>query len=260
MPQGHRGPQSPARLFAMDLARGPRDRLGEGLVGVYLHGRVATGEDVPGKSDADPIAVCANPLPAGQRDSLRELLVASAPPPGLPVVDLGVLTAGAAACPERLVRGELVLRGEREGDCLAVSDLGGYPGDLLDVEMARQHGVALVGPDPREGFAPAPAVWVLGACAEALRKWARRCRYAGPASGLLHACRAWRYAEEGALSSKAGGGEWARPRTAAPALIDAAPAVRRGKPGVAMPDGAVNAFVRRTLQRVEDVARPGRAG
>ena len=260
MSKGCRGPQSPARLFAMRLALGLRDRLGEELVGVYLHGSVATGEDVPGNSDADLIAVCGSSLPEGQRDSLRELLAASAPPPGLPAVDLSVLTARAAARPERPVRWELVLRGERDGDCLAVSDLGGYPGDLLDVEMARQRGVALVGPDPREVFAPVPAAWVLEACAEELRKWARRRRYEDPASGVLNACRAWRYAEEGVLSSKAGGGEWARPRTAAPALIDAALAVRRGKTGVAMPDGAVNAFVRRTLQRVEAVAGPGRAG
>ena len=152
-----------------------------------------------------------------------------------------------------------MLRAERYNGRLVVTDLGGYPGDLLDVEMARQRGVALVGPAPGEAFAPVPTLWALEACAEELRKWAGRRRYEDPSSGVLNACRAWRYAEEGILSSKAGGGAWARPRSANPALIDAALAVRRGEADVAMPDNDVNAFVRGALQRVEAAigATPG---
>jgi streptomycin 3"-adenylyltransferase len=244
----------PARRFALGLSRGLRDCLGPELVGVYLHGSAATGEAVPGRSDADLIVTCARPLSSGQRESFRALLVASVPPADLPAGDLAILTAGVAARPERPVRWEQVLRGERAAGRLIVTDLGGYPGDLLDVEMARQRGVALVGPEPGEVFAPLPAAWVLAACAEELRKWAARRRYEDLASGVLNACRAWRYAEEGVLSSKAGGGAWARPRSASPQLIDAALAVRRGAPGVAMPDDEVNAFVRRALRRVEQAA------
>lgn len=234
MSKDYRGGQSPAHLFAMELARGLRDGLGEGFVGIYLHGSVATGEDVPGKSDADLIAVCGRPLPERVRDGLRDLLTTSAPLPGLPAVDLGVLTARVAAHPERPVRWELMVRGKCAGDRLVVTNLGGYPGDLLDVELARQHGVALVGPKPRTVFAPVPAAWVLEACAEELRTWVGFCHYNDPSSGVLNACRAWRYAEEGVLSSKAEGGQWARSRTVAPSLIDAALATRRSEAGGAM--------------------------
>jgi len=256
MSKDYRGGQSPAHLFAMELARGLRDGLGEGFVGIYLHGSVATGEDVPGKSDADLIAVCGRPLPERVRDGLRDLLTTSAPLPGPPAVDLGVLTARVAAHPERPVRWELMVRGKCAGDRLVVTNLGGYPGDLLDVELARQHGVALVGPKPRTVFAPVPAAWVLEACAEELRTWVGFCHYNDPSSGVLNACRTWRYAEEGVLSSKSEGGQWARSRTVAPSLIDAALATRRGEAGGAMADGDVNAFVRHALRFVEDATRP----
>jgi Aminoglycoside adenylyltransferase, C-terminal domain/Nucleotidyltransferase domain len=255
MPNGDRDSLAPGRLFALGLTRGLRDCLGAGLVGVYLHGSVATGEEVPGRSDVDLIAVCEQPLSAGQRDRSCALLVASPPPPAFPAVDLGILTAGIARHPERPVRWELMVRGERAGDRLAVTDLGGYPGDLLDVEMARQRGVALIGPGPGEVFAPIPAAWVLGACAEELRVWAGRDHYEDPASGVLNACRARRYAEERVLSSKTGGGEWARSRSDSPLLIEAALAIRKGEAGVTMPDGEVNAFVRHALRRVEAAAR-----
>ena len=246
---------SPARLFALGMAHSLRDHLGAGLVGVYLHGSVATGDTAPGTSDADLIAVCSHPLPQEQRDSLRALLVASTLPASLRAVDLGILSAKIAARPERPLRWELMLRVGRAGDRLAVTDLGGYPGDLLDVEMARQRGIALVGPAPGAVFAPIPTAWVLEACAEELRVWAARRHYESPTSGVLNACRAWRYAEEGVLASKVEGGEWARPRTARSALIDAALAFRRGETDVAMPDRDVNAFVRRALQRVEAAIR-----
>jgi hypothetical protein len=203
----------------------------------------------------DLIAVCEQPLSAGELGRLHALLVASLPPPVFPAVDLGILTAGIARRPERPMRWELMVRGEHAGGRLAVSDLGGYPGDLLDVEMARQRGVALIGPEPGEVFAPMPAAWVLGACAEELRVWAGRDHYEDPTSGVLNACRAWRCAEEGVLSSKTGGGEWVRSRSDSPSLIDAALATRKGETGAAMPDSAVSAFVRHALGRVEAAAR-----
>jgi hypothetical protein len=137
-----------------------------------------------------------------------------------------------------------------------LSNLGGYPGDLLDVELARQHGVTLVGPKPRTVFAPVPAAWVLEACAEELRTWVGFCHYNDLSSGVLNACHAWRYAEEGVLSSKAEGGQWTRSRTVAPSLIDAALATRRSEAGGAMADGDVNTFVRHALRLVEDATRP----
>jgi hypothetical protein len=118
MSKDYRGGQSPAHLFAMELARGLRDGLGEGFVGIYLHGSVATGEDVPGKSDADLIAICGRPLPERARDGLCDLLTTSAPLPGLAAGDLGVLTARVAAHPERPVRWELMVRGKCAGDRL----------------------------------------------------------------------------------------------------------------------------------------------
>lgn len=243
-----------AHRFALALAQGLRANLGAGLRGVYLHGSTATGDAVPGTSDLDLIAVCAQPLTDEQRDALRALLAASVLPPDLPTVDFGLLTAATAAQPADPVRWEAMLRGTRGDDGLIVTDLGNYPGELLDLEMARQRGIALVGPAPGDLLAPIPPAWVLDAYAAELRKWAGRRHYEDPASGILNACRAWRYVEERVLASKASGGAWARPRTATPHLIDAALARRNGAPKIAMPDAEVNAFVRHALRLVETAA------
>ena len=81
MSNNYRATQSPAHRYALGLARSLRDFLGDKLIGVYLHGSAVTGEEVPGVSDADLIAVCQHPLSEGQRESLRAALAASAPLP-----------------------------------------------------------------------------------------------------------------------------------------------------------------------------------
>jgi predicted nucleotidyltransferase len=81
MSNSYRDTQSPAHRYALGLTRSLRDLLGAELVGVYLHGSAATGEEVPGVSDADLIAICQHPLSERQRESLRAALATSAPLP-----------------------------------------------------------------------------------------------------------------------------------------------------------------------------------
>jgi hypothetical protein len=73
-----------------------------------------------------------------------------------------------------------------------------------------------------------------------------------PASGVLTVCRAWCYLAQGALVSKPEAGEWAKTMLADSALIDAAPATRRGEPAPPLAGAEVKAFCQRVYQRFAD--------
>ena len=72
--------------------------------------------------------------------------------------------------------------------------------------MAHERGWALVGPEAQAIFAPVPLSWLRAACLEDVRIWAGRDVFHDPVSGVLNACRAWRYMAEGALGTKSEGG------------------------------------------------------
>jgi streptomycin 3"-adenylyltransferase len=91
--------------------------------------------------------------------------------------------------------------------------------------VLREHGRALVGPPPATIFPPVPRATLLRGFAGELR-WAEE--HAPPSYQVLNACRALRFLEEGVLSSKLAGAEWARSRGLQPALVDAAARHRRG--------------------------------
>ena len=72
---------------------------------------------------------------------------------------------------------------------------------------------------------------------------------------VLNACRGWRFTEEGVWSSKDDAGAWALHRTDAPALVEAALAVRHGDRSHTLDPARVDAFQRRVLDRVEQALK-----
>lgn len=130
------------------------------------------------------------------------------------------------------------------------------PGPRLAAAIARQTGASLTGPPPGEVFAAISRAWILEGCRRELRwRQAQDAPPTWPRSPVLDACRAWRFADEGALSSKLGGGTWALERGIGdPNLIEAALRSQRGEP-IGNPDpGEVKHLLGAALQHLEGAA------
>ncbi len=97
---------------------------------------------------------------------------------------------------------------------------------VVDLAILREHGVALVGPPGHQLVAPIPRAWLLDALGDSLA-WHTANKPALHQS-VLNAGRAWRYAVEGAWSSKDAAAGWVQARTEDPALVQAAVAIRHG--------------------------------
>ncbi len=124
---------------------------------------------------------------------------------------------------------------------------------VIDLDIARRHGVPLVGPPASEVLAALPRAWVLEAIRDSLA-WHSRAEPVSP-NNVLNACRAWRHAEEGVWSTKGAAATWARARLADPSLIEAAVAKRHGTPGPDLEPEAVRALHRQVRAAVERASR-----
>jgi predicted nucleotidyltransferase len=244
--------------YARELTERLRAALGETLVGVYLHGSAVLGDFVSGRSDIDVVAVSSRPLTDGETGELSERLgdlSLSRPTGGLElhVVDRGTLdelcepppfelhvTTTASSEPAQVVVG----RGH-----------GGDPDLVMHFAVLLEHGVTLVGPPAAQIFPAVPRETLLGAFAGELC-WA--VEHASPAYQVLNACRAWRFLEEGVLSSKLAGGEWARQRVRDRATIAAAIRNRRAESDVHPDPMRARSFVESVLARLEQRTTPRR--
>ncbi|BCJ27515.1 aminoglycoside adenylyltransferase domain-containing protein [Actinocatenispora sera] len=123
---------------------------------------------------------------------------------------------------------------------------------MLHFAVCRVAGRALaVAPPAADVFAPVPDDLVLAQLAAELR-WA--VRHAPGEYAVLNACRAWRFAADGALVSKVDGGCWAVSRVGAAdgVLIEAALARQRCESAAALDPAAVAGFVRPIGARLAD--------
>jgi Domain of unknown function (DUF4111) len=216
--------------YLAEVVRVLRTHLGERLVGAYLHGSAVLGGWHPERSDVDVLAVCAAPVDASATDDLAAALsVSSLPCPVESGLELGLVTAASAASPCAEPPFELDLTtSAAAGDKPTLGhDRPGHADYLMHFAVCRAHGRALAGPPPDEVFGEAPAALLDAAFAGELRWGAAN---ASPTYRVLNACRAWRFAAEGALVSKIAGGEWALGRGEGDEAIRAALAHQRGGP------------------------------
>lgn len=241
--------------FAGAVTGKVREVLGEDLHAAYLHGSVAYGGFVRDRSDVDIMAVCRRPLPVERKRALAGALSREAiacPTRGLEFV---LYSRAAVATPSRMPRFEFNLNaGPRMPYHLSL-DPASEPAHwfVLDVSIAREHGLRLAGPPAREVLAPIPRPWLLDALEDSL-EW-----HADHESlihySVLNACRSWRYAEEGVWSSKDVAAGWARARTQDPSIIDSALAIRSGNYSLPLDPAEVRAFVLDVKARVERAPR-----
>jgi hypothetical protein len=202
------------------LLAGVGEVLGDELVGLYLHGSLGMGDFFPPSSDIDFLAATAGtvPQPAFQR--------------------LGALHAGLKADGGWTARLEGVylppaaLRrhdpdGGRQPTVGSDWDFGlGLPGPtwVLDRWVAREHGLVVAGPDPRELIDPiGPGELRAAVLASLLGYWAERTRdpaWLRPrtyqAFAVLTMCRDLYALDHGVLVSKPVAAAWAGRRLGSP--------------------------------------------
>jgi hypothetical protein len=119
---------------------------------------------------------------------------------------------------------------------------------VLDISIVREYGLQLIGPPAREVFAPIPRPWVLDALEESLGWHADHetlLHYS-----VLNACRSWRYAQEGVMSSKDDAAVWALSHAKDPSIIDSALAIRKGNRSRSLDAAEVRAFVLSVKERI----------
>jgi hypothetical protein len=195
-----------------DLVRVVRRRLGPDLRAVLLIGSAATGAYVRGLSDLDVAVICAGRLQEQARHGLAGDLSHERLPCPARKLELVVYRADEVAAPSRQPRFELDLN-TGEGLHRVSFDPDSETGRhwfLLDLAAARKHGRALLGPRPEEIIGEIPRAWLLEALVESL-DW-HDAHEPESENARLNACRAWRYALEGAWSSKPAAAAWARER------------------------------------------------
>jgi hypothetical protein len=131
----------------------------------------------------------------------------------------------------------------------------GGPDLVLHFAVCRQTG-RLIGPGlpAAEVFGPVGDDLVLAQLATELR-WSTA--HAPGEYALLNACRAWRFAVDGALVSKIDGGQWALGRIHGPdrELVKIALDKQRSIPAAELDQSAVKQFVQQALSHMQDGPR-----
>lgn len=212
--------------FAARLATALKTRLGDELVGVYLHGSAALGGFVPNVSDVDLLAVVAHPQRRRTQQQLGQLLHQHAEPCPGDGLEASAITAATARSLGDCRFEVHVTTGPEERKLVRGARHRGDPDLILHAAVCRQHGIAIIGPPPTEVFGLVPRRRILPALLHELG-WAKE--HGTEAYAVLNACRAWRYSERSDFLSKTDAGEWATEHGAPDIVADALRQQRTGR-------------------------------
>ncbi|HEY3734272.1 MAG TPA: aminoglycoside adenylyltransferase domain-containing protein [Streptosporangiaceae bacterium] len=236
--------------YALDVASALEALSGPRLVGVYLHGSAVLGGFDARRSDVDVLAVHDGPMTAGRQSAVAVALSEQqlrCPARGL---ELSIVTSESVRHPTARPPFELHLTTAPQ-DTKTVDGHGhaGDPDLVLHLAVCRQAGRPLGSSRPAaEVFGPVADDLVLAQLAAELR-WGTG--HAPAEYAVLNACRAWRFATDGALVSKIDGGRWALGRVPPRdrQLIETALDRQRCGPAATPDPLAVERFVRKILRR-----------
>jgi predicted nucleotidyltransferase len=203
-------------------------------VSVILHGSLAAGGFVPGRSDIDLLVVVDHTLTGAEIEALvsavRATDVARATGTDLLVVD-GAVTRRPTQDPAFLLQ---VSWHPGASSPLSV-EVGEVDPDLVtEFSMARAFGRALYGSAADEAIGLVPQSWVVARGEYWLRRWAGLADDAENAAFMvLTACRMWHFAVTGVFCSKADAASWAFARD--PSLVGITHALRQRTDDPAQP-------------------------
>jgi Domain of unknown function (DUF4111) len=187
--------------------------LADRLIGVYVIGGVAFGEYRPKRSDLDVYAVVQSALEPDQKLSVVGCCSHRMLPCPARRLELVVISVHAALRPGKAPQWELNFNtGARQLDHVGL-DPSAEPSHwfLVDLAIANERGIALLGPPPHEMMAaPEPGI-VRKALTEVVAWYAQNDK---GEEAVLAACRAWHWLETGSFASKDGALSWATQRLA----------------------------------------------
>jgi hypothetical protein len=194
-------------------------------------------------------------LEVGKKQTVADVIAGEAADCPTRGMEFVLYSQGAVAKPSRRPRFEINLNAGPQMPYHLSFDPASEPSHwfVLDISIVREYGLPLVGPPAREVFAPIPRPWVLDALEDSLG-W-----HAGYETllhySVLNACRSWRYAEEGVMSSKDDGAVWALSRTEDHSLVESALAIRRGYRPRSLDPDEVHTFVLGVKARIARMPR-----
>lgn len=153
----------------VDMVRADLERVfGAELVGLYLRGSLALGDFIPATSDVDLLAVTEHPLTAAQFAFLADMHARIAASPNSYGTRMEIAYIDRAAL-RRFAPG-------RRHATLGQGETLGWAEHstnwLLERWTVREHGVTLLGPDPRALIDPVDADDIRAAVRARLRDWA----------------------------------------------------------------------------------------
>lgn len=235
-----------------ELVRHIAAAVGDELRSVILHGSLATGDFLPGRSDIDLLVVVATGVSDDQASALEQL-VRDADLGDASGIDLHVVTAAVAADPVREPPVELHV-GRYASGVEVARRVTGDPDLPVELAMARAGGRMLLAAPPTGQERPrtdvigeVPARWILDRGRHWLTVWQGLTDDDEHAAHMvLTACRIWRFAIEGVHCGKLDAARWAEGRDPGMAVIGAA--VHRYTTGEREPVGP--AAVAQLLDRV----------
>jgi aminoglycoside adenylyltransferase-like protein len=246
---------SEAVSYGRAVARRLQEILGNDLRGAYLSGSVALGGYVPGQSDIDLFAVCQHSLEVEEKQPVAQAISDEAADCPTRSLEFVLYSREAVAQASRRPRFEINLNAGPEMDYHLSFDPASEPAHwfVLDISIVGEYGLRLIGPPAREVFARVPRPWLLEALEDSLEWHADHetlLHYS-----VLNACRSWRYAEEGVMSSKDEAAAWALAHAEYPSIIDSALAIRRGERSRRLDPAEVRAFVLGVKARIAQMPR-----
>jgi hypothetical protein len=203
--------------------------LGEHVRSVILHGSLALGDYIPGRSDIDLLAIVDRPLGRTRAQALtRGLIVEQTGARGR--VDFRVATAAVAARPSAAPPMELYVGLEPRAEPEIISRHPGEPDLAVELSLCRERGRALLGAAPGDLIGEVPAATVLQVGDAQLARWQALTDDAPHAALMvLTACRVWRVAETRSHCSKSEAAAWALARDPSLDAVRAALAQRAGR-------------------------------
>jgi hypothetical protein len=229
-------PYSPINALVVRLLAEVQALLSDQLVGMYLHGSLASGDFDPATSDIDFVVVTASTLPDAVIHKLEAL--------HLRLIDSGLPWATKL---EGTYFPQQALRRYAPSDALYPSlneasfYMGGHGSDwVIQSHILREHGLVLAGPHPRSLIDPVAPDDLRRAMRALLREWwapmlddtGRLQRAEYQAYTVLTMCRALYTLATGAVASKPAAARRAQAALGAPKakLIERALAWRAGMP------------------------------
>jgi Domain of unknown function (DUF4111)/Nucleotidyltransferase domain len=237
-------PERAARELANELLAACEAAMDDGstenrgpVVAAYLHGSLARGSYVAGRSDVDVLLVTGRPLTGREQKSLRRTLDGVAA--GAPCrFDLEIVTADMASQPTRRPRVELYYGFHGATLEIVIGDI--QPDLVVEFSTIRQEGEALFGPPAALLIAEPPPEWIDARGEELLDRWSRLTDDAVHAELMvLTACRIWRWADERRHTSKEEAGGWVLARNPTLTAVAAALIQRQRDPNETISAAAI---------------------